>query len=84
MEVVFPEPFTPAIMITNGLAPVTSSLLSRGESSSVITSFKARFSASPSAAFFLLNSAMSACAAATPQSAWSSAVSRCGVLPGAR
>jgi hypothetical protein len=73
--VVFPEPFTPATRITNGFAPRTSSLRSKGESSSVIESLSACLSASPSSTFWLRSEAMSERVACTPQSACSSAVS---------
>jgi hypothetical protein len=75
MEVVFPEPFTPAIMMTNGFGPLTSRRFSSGARSSVMTSFNACLRASPSSAFFLRSEAISACDASTPQSACKSAVS---------
>jgi hypothetical protein len=75
IEVVFPEPFTPAIMMTKGRAPFTSSRFSKGARSAAMSSFSARLSASPSGTFFLRSEATSACVAGTPQSACSRAFS---------
>ena len=79
MEVVLPEPLTPAIMMTNGLAREVSSGRSSGASSSVMASFNASSSAAPSSIFCLRararSDSISQLVADTPQSACSRAVS---------
>ena len=69
MEVVLPEPLTPATMMISGFARAASSGFSSGRSSSAIASRSAVRNAAPSCGFAWRTVSSSLRVAATPQSA---------------